>query len=137
MELREGDIVKVSMNGNVISMRITDGNAICEPLEAGVADNLYDRLLIILSDITGINTNDLRNTRKLNCSCYRAMAFWLMRKTGMTMQSIGKMSERDHSTISWALANINNYCAYDKHLQRVRKRFEQEVISQGIIVIEE
>lgn len=81
------------------------------------AKQIYDEHLSILSQLTGLEVESIRNSRANFAPLYRGFVIEYLRDKGFTLQQISEAVERNHATVLHSLAKSIQYeSAYIKDI---------------------
>lgn len=91
----------------------------------GSGQRIYGEHIDKLSEITGLSSDDLRNSRTGFASVYRGFVMRYLRDCGFTLSQIAKVSERDHSTVFYAIRRDLQYEAPE--VKENYKRYQEYI----------
>ncbi len=130
----EGALIRVSAFSSLINQQISLEMArrVLLTINEKKKDGVHlDNVLKIVARHYNISVNDLRSKkRQHNISVVRQVACYLMKKlTYSSLQAIGSfIGGRDHSTVTHAIAKVENLATTDRSFAQKIKSIEQEIL---------
>ena len=85
----------------------------------------------LVEGLMGLDRYQLLNSRKRHIVLSRHLLHYALRKkTTMTLEAIGKLTERDHATVVHGVQYIEDYSKTDSYINVLKKCIDEEVIPE-------